>query len=356
MFSRLHEAILRRRVELYKSGAFRSFSLGAFAVGVGNLTVGGTGKTPLVGVCAEILSARGEKVCVISRGYKRENPKKRVLVSDGARIFADAREAGDEPRELAGRLLRKSVVIADADRVSAAEWARARFGTTAFVLDDAYQHLRARRDFNILVIDAANPFGNRRLLPFGILREPLQSLNRADAVVITRANLAKNVVDLQAEIRKYNSVCPTFVTRNETARLTEIKEFGAAKPNVGENPARDIFNSKRKYLAFCGLGNPNNFFEQLRGESFDLVSTETFRDHYFYRQTDVLKIERKARESGADALLTTAKDAVKLKDLKFGVPCFVAESAMIFEDADDFSRLLVEKLEQSKIQSSVPSL
>lgn len=354
MFSRLHEAILRKRVELYKSGAFRSFSLGAFAVGVGNLTVGGTGKTPLVAVCAEILSAQGEKVCVISRGYKRENPKKRILVSDGARIFADARQAGDEPRELAEKLFGKSVVvIADADRVSAAKWARARFGATAFVLDDAYQHLRARRDFNILVIDAANPFGNRRLLPFGILREPLQNLNRADAVVVTRANLGKNVADLKAEIRKYNHACPIFVTSNEISRLTEIAEFGARSANVAENAKIDVSNLKRKYLAFCGLGNPNNFFAQLRGENFDLVSTETFRDHYFYRQADVLKIERKARETGADALLTTPKDAVKLKDLKFELPCFVAESTMIFEDANGFSRLLVEKLEESKVQNSV---
>lgn len=353
MLSRLHRAILQKRVELYETGVFKSFALGGFTVSVGNLTVGGTGKTPLVAVCAAILAASGEKVCIISRGYKRANPKKSVLVSDGWQILTDARQAGDEPFELAGKLLGQAIVIADADRVAAANWARAEFGATAFVLDDAFQHLRARRDADIAVIDAANPFGNHRLLPFGVLREPLESLNRADAVVITRANLSKNVEDLKVEIRKYSFDCPIFITENKTANLIELRDFHTDLLKPEKSPNQPVKYLSNKYLAFCGLGNPNNFFEQLRGEKFDLAATETFRDHYFYRQTDAARIEQKARAAGADTLLTTAKDAVKLKNLRFSMPCLVVESEMAFAEANEFSNWLIEKLHESKTKKSL---
>lgn len=336
MFSKLHNAILKRRIALYKSGAFQSFSLGARTVSVGNLTVGGTGKTPLVAYVARVLADGGEKVCVISRGYKRANPKRKVLVSDGEKILTDARHAGDEPFELARKLLGRAIVVADADRVGAANWARGRFGITAFVLDDAFQHLRARRDSDIVTIDATNPFGNGKLLPFGILREPLDGLKRADAVVITRANLVETVEDLKAEIRKFNSACPIFVTENRITNLTELKDFHRAE----EFQDTKTENQKLKFLAFCALGNPRNFFAQLEREKFNLIETETFSDHFFYRQSDIEKLEKAARAANAEALLTTAKDAVKLKDLRFDLPCLVAESEMIFEEKDEFSRWL----------------
>ncbi len=345
MFSGLYAAILQKRIELYENGFFKSFSPGAFTVGVGNLTVGGTGKTPLVAFVAEILAGKGEKVCIISRGYKRENPKERVLVSDGEKVSATAEQAGDEPFELAAKLLGKAIVVADADRVSAAHWAVEKFGITALVLDDAFQHLRIRRDLDIVTIDATNPFGNGKLLPFGILREPLQNLKRADAVVITRANLVGNVEDLNIEIRKFNSRCPIFVSGNKVSKLVKLEEFPAkAQSSQTRNEKRETRNEK--FSAFCGLGNPQNFFRQLRSENFDLVSTETFRDHYFYKQSDVAKIERKAEKMGARVLLTTAKDAVKLKNLQFNLPCFVVESELVFADKDDFSSWLTAEIEK----------
>lgn len=347
MFFRLYEAILQKRIGLYENGFFKSFSPGAFTVGVGNLTVGGTGKTPLVAFVAEILAGKDERVCIISRGYKRENPKKRVLVSDGEKVLANAKQAGDEPFELAAKLLGKAIVIADADRVSAANWAREKFGITAFVLDDAFQHLRVRRDSDIVTIDATNPFGSRRLMPFGILREPPQNLKRADAVVITRANLAESVENLKSEIRKYNSDCPIFVSENKISNLVKLKEFPAEAQSPQTTKEKGQ-RTKEKFLAFCGLGNPNNFFRQLRAENFDLAATETFRDHYFYKQNDIARIERKAAKTGAGVLLTTAKDAVKLKDLQFRLPCFVVESELVFAGEDDFSNWLIAELEKTK--------
>ncbi len=347
MFSRLYEAILEKRIALYENGYFKSSSLGAFAVSVGNLTFGGTGKTPLVALVAELLAGQGEKVCIISRGYKRVNPKKSVLVSDGEKILVNAKQAGDEPFELAAKLLGKAVVIADADRVSAASRARVRFGITAFVLDDAFQHLRARRDADIVTIDATKPFGNGRLPPFGTLREPPQNLKRAAAVVITRANLIENIEDLKTEVRKFNSECPIFVSKNKISKLVGLKEF-SARAQSSQTAKNEELRTNDKFLAFCGLGNPQNFFRQLESENFDLAWTEIFPDHYFYKQSDAAKLEKKARLAGARILLTTAKDAVKLKNLKFNLPCLIIENEMIFDNQNDFRDWLFEKLENYK--------
>ncbi len=352
----IYSAILRKRIALYESGAFKSFSLGARTVSVGNLTVGGTGKTPLVAFAARVLADDGEKVCVISRGYKRANPKQKVLVSDGEKFLTDARLAGDEPFELARKLLGRAIVVADADRVRAANWARERFEITAFVLDDAFQHLRARRDLDIVVVDATNPFGNGKLLPFGILREPPDGLKRADAVVITRANLVETIEDLKAEIRKFNAACPIFVSENRISKLTELKDFHRAAETRNSETENQILKTKNrnsKFLAFCALGNPRNFYAQLERENYNIIGTETFPDHYFYRQSDIVKLEKKARAADAEALLTTAKDAVKLKDLQFRLPCLVAESEMIFDEKDEFSRWLVKQLTVISQQLSV---
>ncbi len=333
----LYGAIIKARNALYDKGAFKSFSLGVPTVSIGNITVGGTGKTPLVAFVAEILAEQGNKVCILTRGYGRENPKQRVLVSDGEKVLAEAKKAGDEPFELAQKLLGKAVVIADANRVSAGIWAREIFGITAFVLDDAFQHRKVKRDLDIVLLDATNPFGNGKILPSGILREPLEHLNRAGAIVITRANLVLEVSKIKSQISKLKPNCPIFVSENKVANLVKLKEFHARSQRTKDKRKR----TKEKAFAFCALGNPNNFFEQLRRECFDLISTETFPDHHFYTPKDVTKIERKAKESGANVLLTTAKDAVKLKDLDFNLPCFVVESELIFDDEIGFCNLII---------------
>ena len=196
----LYGRIADLRNALYDRGVLRSHPLAARTISIGNITTGGTGKTPLVAHVAEILAERGEKVCILTRGYGRENPKDRVLVSDGVNVLADAKQGGDEPVELARKLLGKAVVVADADRVSAAKWAKEKFGVTAFVLDDGFQHRRAERDVDIICIDATNPFGGGKMLPAGRLREPLHNLERADAVVITSADMVENISDLKSEI------------------------------------------------------------------------------------------------------------------------------------------------------------
>ena len=354
MFFRLYGAVIDARNALYEKSVFKSYSLGVLTVSVGNITVGGTGKTPLVALIAEALANKGEKVCILTRGYGRENPKRRVLVSDGEKILSDVGQAGDEPFELAWKLAGKAIVVADANRVSAGNWARERFGTTAFVLDDAFQHRRVRRNLDIVCIDATNPFGNEKTLPSGILREPLENLKRADAIVITRANLTRDVSNLKSQISKYNRKCPIFVAKNKISDLVTLEEFPAKAQSMQSFEKQEGTKDKKlktKVFAFCALGNPNNFFEQLRQEKFELVSTQKFPDHHSYTQKDIEKLVAQAAQSGAKALLTTAKDAVKLKDLKFEVPCFVVESAMVFDGKNDFCDWLLIQHSKIKIQS-----
>jgi tetraacyldisaccharide 4'-kinase len=339
-------ADLRNR--LYDSGVFESFDLGAPTISIGNITAGGTGKTPLVAHVAKCLAAGGQKVCILTRGYGRKDAKNRVLVSDGEQILASPAEAGDEPLELAQKLIGKAIVIADADRVSAADWAKRKFGATAFVLDDAFQHRKVRRDLDIVCIDATDPFGGGKMLPAGRLREPLSNLNRTDMVVITRANLAKDISDLRFEISELNAAAAIFTAKNDLKNVARLEEF-LAKIQRTQREVKDITRAlplaetapkSTSTVAFCGLGNHENFFEQLRREKFSVAAGKTFRDHHIYTQKDVIEIEAIAREKGAEMLITTAKDAVKLSDLKFEIPCFVAEIEMIISDADAFEALL----------------
>jgi len=343
-FAWLYGKINNFRNALYEKGVFKSFSLGAPAVSIGNITAGGTGKTPLVVFVAEVLAEKGEKVCILTRGYGRENPNRRILVSDGERVLADVKTAGDEPFEIAQKLLGKALVVADADRTAAARWAREKFDVTAFVLDDAFQHRRAKRDLDIVCIDATNPFGSGKIF----LREPLENLKRAGAIVITRANLVEDIENLKSQISKFNPDCPIFTAKNKISNLTELREFNAKtqiRKYAEENELRitnyelreatdhrPTLRATDNFFAFCALGNPNNFFEQLRREDFNLISTQEFPDHHFYTQKDVEKLEEKAVGSGAEIFLTTAKDAVKLKDLQFNLPCFAATSRLIFDD------------------------
>lgn len=322
-------AIINFRNLLFEKGIFKSYSLGVPTISVGNITVGGTGKTPLVAYIAELLANSGEKVCILTRGYGRENLNRRIVVSDGKNIIEDARKSGDEPLELANKLGEKAIIIADANRYEAGSWAREKFNISAFVLDDAFQHLRVKRELDLVCVDAANPFGNKKVLPFGILREPLKNLKRADAIIITRANLLNEnqIAELKNEIEKL-TIVPIFISRNKIKHLTELKTNGKEE------------KIKNKLYAFCALGNPNNFFDQLKNENYDLVGEKSFPDHHFYNQKDVAVIEETAKNSFAVALITTAKDAVKLKELDFELPCFAAENELVFDEEEKLHELV----------------
>jgi tetraacyldisaccharide 4'-kinase len=320
--SKIFEVISQTRFKLYKNNILKTKTLNCKTISVGNITVGGTGKTPLVAFIAEFLANNGEKVCVLTRGYGRENPNKRVLVSDGKTIFSNAKESGDEPFELAEKLLGKAAVISDKKRFDAGKWANKNLGITAFILDDGFQHIQLKRDLDIICIDATNPFGNHKLLPKGALRESLDSLRRADVIVITRVNLVESsylVQQLIVEIQNFTDA-PIFVSRNKIIHNSEFININC--------------------FAFCGLGNPHNFFNQLKQDGIEASGTKIFRDHYKYLQDDVVEIERLAKNCGAKMLLTTAKDGVKLKNLEFSMPIEIVESKLVFDNEEAFKECL----------------
>lgn len=327
--------IVAARNLLYDRRLLSTYPLGRPTISVGNLTVGGTGKTPLTRLIATILADEGLLPCILTRGYGRQKEKNRVLVCDQKQIFADAKTAGDEPIELARSLSGRAIIIADADRISAARFAIERFQPDVFILDDGYQHRKARRDLDLLLIDATNPFGNGFPLPAGILRENISAIARADAVIISRADLAENLSETECVIREYNRNSPVF---HASATVSGLRQIGSdAVPDW-----HDILQTPA--AAFCGIGNPESFRTLLERSGFTLRRFLAFADHYQYPPAGIDAIVKAGRESGADILLTTAKDAVKLNRSVFSFPCYQVEIAIEVNPAEDFRGLILSSL------------
>lgn len=318
--SSLYGAVTRTRLALYRRGTFRTTKLDRPVVSVGNITAGGTGKTPLVEWVAKTLANSNKKVCILTRGYGRENPQQQVVVSDGKTILATPNEAGDEPYLLATNLLGSAAVISNADRAGAGRYASETFNPDCFVLDDGFQHLRLARDLNIVTIDATNPWGGGRLLPHGFLREPVSGLSRADCVVMTRCDQADNLETLRAEITDLIRGRPLFES--------------------SMRPANALFGTS-PFAAFCAVGNPQSFFTQLRKHGYELVFEKAFADHHAYTQKDVDSLIAAATRAGAKGLITTAKDAVKLRSLSFSLPWQVLQIEIEIKDENALAELIV---------------
>jgi tetraacyldisaccharide 4'-kinase len=305
----LYGRVMQVRNAMYDRGILKAHDLGAKTISVGNITTGGTGKTPLVKLIAEILAENGEKVCILSRGYGRKNENARVVVCSRDTMVADPGIAGDEPVELARYLLGKAIIIADADRVAAANWAKENFGITVFVLDDAFQHRRVKRDLDLFCIDATNPFG-------GFLREPVKALARAHVIVMTRT---EQIPLPQELVKKLSELAPGRPIFKAMSRLTSSEE----------PPEGNVF-------PFCGIGNPQNFFTTLARVGFDIPAERVFADHHVYSQNDITEMEAEAKLNQCKVLVTTVKDAVKLDGLKFELPLLVAEMEIVIDDPDRF--------------------
>lgn len=335
----LYGVAMKARRALYRSGRFRTRELRAPVISVGNLTTGGTGKTPLVEWIANELARKGRRVCILTRGYGRRSSGARVIVSNGSEVLADANQAGDEPFLLAERLKGLAAVICDADRVAAASWAVENFKSDAFVLDDGFQHLRVARNLNILTIDATNPWGNGRLLPAGILRESPAELARADCIVITRADDSDQTEELQRKIDELSSGPRIFTSRMTIRGLRQVagreSPFGADETKTS------------RVAAFCGVGNPESFFSLVRRAGYQLCHTQTFRDHHIYSQADIDRVARESNKRGAQVLLTTAKDEVKLRGLSLAIPCYAVDVDIEIEGEEKLIALIDEAMRGS---------
>ena len=321
--SALYGAVTRTRLSLYQRGTFHTTKLDRPVISVGNITVGGTGKTPLVEWIAKTVAARGKKVCILTRGYGRENPNRQVIVSDGQNILATPTEAGDEPYLLATKLLGCAAIISNIDRISAGRYAIENLGTDCFVLDDGFQHLRLARDLNIVTIDASNPWGDPwdhgKLLPYGRLREALSGLRRADCAVLTRCDQATYLGSLQAELPGLIPGRPVFFSR-----MQPVKDLLPTGPAA----------------AFCAVGNPRSFFSLLHTAGYEVVLEKTYADHHAYSQHEIDHLINEATRARATNLITTAKDAVKLRSLSFTLPWHVFEIEMAIENADELRQLI----------------
>jgi len=326
-------AAVRIRNGLYRRGILKSFVVRAPVIAIGNLTAGGTGKTPLVEFVAAQLAAEGRRVCVLTRGYRRQSSGQ-VLVSDYDQVLTDVSAAGDEALLLAERLRRRSAVIVNTNRVAAARWAIENLQSNVFILDDAFQHQQIQRDLNILTVDAANAWGNHKVLPAGILREPIREVARADCVMLTRADESTNVDQLQDTIGRVSPEARVF-----TSRMTPF----AARPLkiAGHSPA-SLINHVSSVAAFCGIGNPASFFSLIRQQGYTVSHTRAFPDHYNYRQLDIDRFIKDAIARGARAVVTTAKDEVKIGSLNFDLPCYVIDITIEIDDAQAFLNLLRE--------------
>jgi len=330
--SGLYGVASRARRALYDKGWLRVHKVSAPVISVGNVTVGGTGKTPLVAWMAKVLAREGRRGCILTRGYGRLDSRDRIIVSDGDEVLVTAERAGDEAYLLAEELKGCAAVISDADRVAAAHWAVANLKTDVFVLDDGFQNLRIARNLDILTIDATNPWGNGKLLPAGILREPLGALTRADCIVVTRADAAQQLDELENELVRLSNGVRVFRSRMKLARLRRAcsKESSIIEDEV----------KRSSVAAFCGIGNPESFFALLNRNGYQLCHTRAVRDHHRYVQSDLDRIERESVANGAQALLTTAKDEVKLRSINMNLPCYAVDIEIEIEESEAFSALI----------------
>jgi len=326
-FGALYSAAISARSLGYEKRFLKTHEVAVPVISVGNITVGGTGKTPLVQWLAQRLADSGRTVCILTRGYRRENPKQQVVVSDGEQILSDLAHSGDEAMMLAESLRGRSAVVCDADRVAAATRAIEHLHSDVLLLDDGFQHRRLARDLDIVTIDASNPFGNEHLLPAGILREPIKNLDRADCIVLTRSSDSET--ELIERIRQVTNA-PIFQSR------TIIENFHA----LHSHDLQDAAALAEPVAAFCGIGNPRAFFSQLRSVALEVRHEATFRDHHKYSQADIDHLTEQAQSKGAQALVTTAKDAVKLESLRFELPCYVADIEIEISDATNLLELV----------------
>lgn len=304
-FSVLYGAGVRLRLGAYHQGLFKRKSLPGFVVSIGNITAGGTGKTPASAMLAGWARTQGYRVAILSRGYGGGYRSEVLEVSDGHSIKADPHETGDEAYLLARRLSGVPVVLSKR-RYLAGMYAHEKFGTELFILDDGFQHLEIRPDLNIALIDALDPFGNGHLLPWGLLREPVNQLARADAFILTRVGeqgSGEKAMDLLRE--KFPSI---------RIFRADHRPDGVVFPHTHLTLGADSL-SGRRILAFAGIAQPKVLRDALLRLGADVVYFKGFRDHYQFREDEIAAIIQRSEALGADFLLTTEKDWVRIAGL-----------------------------------------
>jgi tetraacyldisaccharide 4'-kinase len=320
--SRVYRRIVQFRHWIYDKRVFRNKALGCLVVSIGNLTCGGTGKTPVVEVFAKTLSQKGRRVAVLSRGYrskdrpfleklkskfssKRHEVPPRI-VSDGKNLLLNSENAGDEPYMLASNL-KDVVVLVDKDRVKAGLYAISEFESDTLILDDGFQYLHLKPRLNIVLVDSTQPFHNHHVLPRGLLREPIKNIRRADYIFLTKSNGGRHLRHIKTFLRKHNRRAEIIECCHEPKHLEDVYVKGKQFP-------LETLKGK-KIASLSGIANPQSFEDFLLRFDAEIVHKERFVDHHRYHQQEIIDFINQAKDAGAEMILTTEKDAVRFPRL-----------------------------------------
>ena len=348
--SRLYHAIVQVRLWSYDKGILRHHTLGCQVISVGNLTVGGTGKTPVVEIFARELQFAGRRVAILSRGYKKTQPPffQRLtrkltfhehrspprVVSDGTELLLDSAMSGDEPYMLAANLPNVAVLVGK-DRVKSGRYAINKLGCDTLILDDGFQYLSLKPRVQIVLVDKTNPFGNEHVLPRGILREPVRNIRRADFIFITKSD-GQTTQPLKDQIRRFNT----------KAEIIECRHCPRYLQNVTGTERRELSGLRgMRVSALSGIAAPAGFESSLEQHGAQVIQRFRFADHHRYSQQELINIINEARKAGSEAIITTEKDAVRFPNLgRYDVPAyFLRVDIEILDGADDF-RQSIERI------------
>lgn len=294
------------RVWCYEQGWLPTRSLPVPVISIGNLTVGGTGKTPMVMWLAQWLNSQGWKVGILSRGYGRTARVPLVLVSNFQEVLSDVQEAGDEPFLMARRCPGVCVAVGG-DRVRLGRWVLEQCPVEVFVLDDGFQHLGLHRDVNLLLVDVSDGTGMRHLLPGGRLREPLTAADRASAIIFTRVGRLGGEQEMVGRLDSMiGRRLPHVTTRFDADSFIHVP--------TGTYRDRQGLAGKRA-LVFSGIGNAAAFRRDVEALGVDIAEELKFPDHYAYSRSDIMDIRNRAHARAAGLMVTTEKDAVKIEHM-----------------------------------------
>jgi tetraacyldisaccharide 4'-kinase len=299
----VYRAVVAVRNYCYDRGIKKPYRLPVPVIGIGNIVMGGTGKSPCVRLVAEKMAAGGRRVAIVSRGYgaPRRKTSYPIVVSDGTRTTPGAYAYGDEPAMLAEQL-HNCIVIVDPHRVRGGAFAVERYGADVIILDDAFQHRRIFRNLDILLLDCAAPFGNGRLIPAGHLREPAGNAARADVILLTRCETSPGETTVSA-IRAVNPRAPLITSRHIPIHVRTL-------PDGPRIPIQRIAN--KKTAIFCGIARPHDFASTLEKTGATIVWKRFFPDHHYFSRQEMESVAAEAVRAGAETVITTEKDAVRI--------------------------------------------
>jgi tetraacyldisaccharide 4'-kinase len=337
--SPLYSCLVANRSSLYQKGLFKQHKLEVPVISVGNIVMGGTGKTPLVHYIAQLLHQKKKKPAILSRGYKGTATGKINVVSDGINILMDADHAGDEPRLLAEKLP-ETPVITGKKRSVTGRFAIDSYGADHLILDDGFQHMSLKRDLDLVLFNAQKLLGNGRVLPGGDLREPLSALKRADAFIIS--GLDTPLDDKVGEFIKFlNNLFP----HKPVFTGSYLPDETISRIHAGKNDTLSLLEgSKIPVYGFCGIAQPESFHNILKKSNMNLVGFQSFEDHHTYSLDDIRSLHNNGLSSGAQGMITTEKDMVKIRDL-FPWDFPLLTLPIRFKMDNDFDQYLFNKLE-----------